>query len=503
MSNAKMSRRNFLSGASVAAVGVAAAGMLAGCAPKSGDDAAGAISTVSEAGSSGPSNGYETRIETDILVVGGGQSGFCAGLRALELGAKVTLIDKVSGQAPDFGGSSYRSGGSWLSPVDESDQAVADYIDVVYNYGEGHTDKELITVMGERNFSTLQWMMDQGCEYSEPKVNFPAFPAILTRSTGVQVSIPLLHDNFVDNGGEMLFGTKALDLLMDGQGVCGVLARDEKGYFNITAKKVLLCTGGYAAGSQFLEDHVEDGDEIISRTPTGIVGDGIYMAQKVGGWTVQSSGIKSVYLIPMSPYNLEGGRAGAANKYICVNENGERYVDETWEHWRHGQVLLAQPNAACAYVADSRVWEDIQSTFESFEKMGIETGEFETLDEVAGFVGCPSDKLKATVEAFNASIVEDRTEGLAVDKTSEALPIDTPPYYVLYPIKAACSLIYGGLKTNANSQVLERDGSAVPNLYASGELQGGFFYNGYFGGTQMSKAAIFGHVAAEHAVENL
>lgn len=494
MLGSQVSRRGFFKGASVAAAGMAAGSMLAGC--TSGEVASGV--------STGAANGLETRLETDILIVGGGQSGFSAGLRALELGVeKVTVIDKVSGEGDDFGGSSYRSGGSFLTPVDDSDQAKADYVDVVWGYGEGKTDKDLITIMADRAISTAEWMMDQGVEYTDPVVNFPRFPAILTRSTDVKISIPLLRDNFVSNGGELLFSTKAMKINLDAQGVCGVTARDAEGYFNIAAKKIILCTGGYAAGKQFLEDHVEDGDEIISRTPDGICGDGIYMAQEIGGWTVQSAGIKSVYLIPMSPYDLENGRGGATTNYVAINENGERYFDEALEHWRHGQVLLAQPNSTCAYLADSKVWEDIKGTFENFQGLGIETYEADTLEEMAELINCPEDALKSTIDDFNSHIVDDHTAGLAVNKTSDALSIDAPPYYALYPLKPACSLIYGGLKTNTDAQVLEADGTVISNLYATGELQGGFFYNGYFGGTQMSKAAIFGHVAAEHAAAGL
>lgn len=496
MSKSEMSRRNFFKGASVAAAGVAAAGVLASCSSEE--------SSAKPSEGTAAVNGFETRLETDVLIVGGGQSGFVTGIRLLELGIEnVTLIDKVSGEGDDFGGSSYRSGGSWLMPVDESDQAKADFVDAVWGYGEGHTDKSLIEVMADRSIATLNWMKDQGVEYTDPEVKFPKFPELIQSSTAVRVSIPLLKDNFVANGGDLRFSTKAISINLDGQGVCGMLVRDQEGYYNISAKKVILCTGGYAAGAQFLEDHVEDGDEIITRTPEGIVGDGIYMAQEVGGYTVQSAGIKSVYLIPMSPENLEAGRADSAAKWVCINQNGERYFDETKEHWRHGQVLLAQPDACCAYVTDSQVLESIQEKLDLFEKLNIETGKFDTLEEVADFIGCPADALTKTITEFNSHIVEDHTEGLAINKTADALPINTPPYYVLYPIKSACSLIYGGIKTNTDCQVLERDGSIIPNLYAAGELQGGFFYNGYFGGTQMSKAAIFGHVAAEHAANSL
>ncbi len=485
-------RRNFVVGAM--GVGMVAGGLAAASVARA-DEASGAAVAA---------NGLENKYETDILIIGGGQAGFSAGLQALELGVEnVMIIDKVSGEGGDFAGSSLRCGGTFLTPTEDTEEAREAFIDTLWNYGEGHTDRTLFVPVGERAYETKAWMEGMGVTYTEPSVNFADYPALLSQSMTPMDTMPLLRDTFIENGGTMLFNVKALHFNMDAHGVCGVVAKDPDGYFNIAAKKTILCSGGYTSGKRFLEEHVDDGDEIISRAPTGITGDGIYMAEEIGGCTVQACGIKSVYLIPMSPSNLETGRAGAANNYIVVNEEGKRYVDETVEHWRHGQVLLEQPNSTCAYIADNTVWESIQSLFESFEEKNIPTYHLDTLDEVAEVIGCPAETLAATVEEFNNAIVDGRTEGLSPDKTADAVPVATPPFHVLYPIKSACSLVYGGLKINANAQVLQDDGTVIDNLYAAGEVTGGFFYNGYFGGSQMTKAAIYGRIAAEQCAAEL
>ncbi len=484
-------RRGFVAGA----MGV---GMVAGSL------AVTSAASADETGAVVAANGLENKYETDILIIGGGQAGFSAGLQALELGVgSVMIIDKVSGEGGDFAGSSLRCGGTFLTPTEDTEEAREAFVDTLWNYGEGHTDRSLFVPVAERSYETKAWMEAKGVVYTEPKVNFPDYPALLSQSMTPMETMPLLRDLFIENGGTLLFNVKALHFNMDVHGVCGVVAKDPDGYFNIVAKKTILCSGGYTSGKQFLEEHVTDGDEIISRAPAGITGDGIYMAQEIGGCTVQASGIKSVYLIPMSPSNLETGRAGAATNYVVVNEEGKRYVDETVEHWRHGQVLLEQPNSTCAYIADDTVWENIQSLFEGFEEKNIPTYHLDTLEEVAEVIGCPAETLTATIDEFNSAIVDDHTEGLSPDKTASATPISTPPFHVLYPIKAACSLVYGGLKINANSQVLQDDGAVIDNLYAAGEVTGGFFYNGYFGGSQMTKAAIYGRIAAEQAVAAL
>ena len=68
---------------------------------------------------------------------------------------------------------------------------------------------------------------------------------------------------------------------------------------------------------------------------------------------------------------------------------------------------------------------------------------------------------------------------------------------MFHPIKSACSPVCGGLKINLKAQVLTNDGYAICSHYAAGEVAGSFFFNGYFGGLQMAKAAIYGRIAAE------
>lgn len=449
-------------------------------------------------------NGLPVKYDVDILIIGGGHAGLSAGLQALELGVgNVLIIDKVSGEGDDFAGSSLRCGGTFLTPTEDTPEAREAFVDTLWNYGEGHTNRDLFVPVADRAYETKEWMMDKGVEYTEPKVGFPAYPALLSQSMTPKVTLPLLLDIYLEEGGQVAFNTKALHFNMDAHGVCGVVARDDEGYFNIAAKKTILCSGGYTSSSQFLEDHVDEGDEIVSRAPAGITGDGIYMAQEIGGCTIQACGMKSVYLIPISPSNLETGRAGVATNYVVVNKEGKRYFDETIEHWRHGQLLLGQPGSCCAYLADGNVWDKVQSQFESLEGMGVPTYECQTLDEVAELIGAPAQTLTETIEEFNAAIVDDHTEGLSPDKTSGAVPLNNPPYHVLYPIVPGCSLVYGGIKINAEARVLQDDGTLIDNLFAAGEVTGGFFYNGYFGGSQMTKAAIYGRIAAENAAAEL
>jgi tricarballylate dehydrogenase len=89
------------------------------------------------------------------------------------------------------------------------------------------------------------------------------------------------------------------------------------------------------------------------------------------------------------------------------------------------------------------------------------------------------------------------TQGLVPPKSNYAVPIDTGPYHA-YPIISACTFTLGGLKVNANAQVIKNEGCVLPGLYAAGETVG--LYNGrYPGATSVLRGAVFGRKAGEHA----
>ena len=89
------------------------------------------------------------------------------------------------------------------------------------------------------------------------------------------------------------------------------------------------------------------------------------------------------------------------------------------------------------------------------------------------------------------------TLGLEPRKSHWARPIDKPPY-LAWPIISAVCFTFGGLKTNAEAQVLNMDGDVIPGLYAAGETMG-IYYQTYTGATSVMRGAVFGRKAGSDA----
>ena len=76
-------------------------------------------------------------------------------------------------------------------------------------------------------------------------------------------------------------------------------------------------------------------------------------------------------------------------------------------------------------------------------------------------------------------------------------PIDSPPYKA-YPIISSIVFTFGGLKTDPVGRVVNKQGDAIPGLYAVGETQG-LYYGAYTGATSVLKGLVFGRLAGYDA----
>ncbi|WP_223301569.1 FAD-binding protein [Haladaptatus sp. R4] len=90
------------------------------------------------------------------------------------------------------------------------------------------------------------------------------------------------------------------------------------------------------------------------------------------------------------------------------------------------------------------------------------------------------------------------TDGLALEKSNWAIPIDEPPYYA-YAVTGGITFSFGGVKTDTDASVIDTRDTTISGLFAAGNSTGGLFYDNYPGGTAQTNAAVYGKIAAESA----
>ncbi|BCQ61389.1 hypothetical protein PBOI14_31390 [Pseudomonas sp. Boi14] len=138
----------------------------------------------------------------------------------------------------------------------------------------------------------------------------------------------------------------------------------------------------------------------------------------------------------------------------------------------------------------------------------------DSIQALASQCGIDPQGLAATVQAFNqharngqdpefgrGSTPYNRKQGDALYPGPNpcVAPIEQGPFYAVKVLPGSFGT-FAGLKTNAQAQVLDSHGTAIPGLYAAGtdmaSVMGGFYPSG---GINLGPAMTFGYIAGRHA----
>ncbi|UCG65650.1 MAG: FAD-binding protein, partial [Deltaproteobacteria bacterium] len=247
-------------------------------------------------------------------------------------------------------------------------------------------------------------------------------------------------------------------------------------------------------------------------------GDGLRMALEIGAQPAGHWSGCHAYAIDYQRSRIPEGQditplADARNDYnlgVQVNVNGVRFLDEgedlrSYISSRYGARLLEQPQGMAWQIFDAKVTHLLTDE-------GYRTGLCVTansIEKLAEALRTPG--LTETIDEFNAAVQQEDipldctirdgrgTVGITPPKSNWAQKIDTPPF-VAHAVGCGITFTYGGLTTNTRAQVLDGQGEAIPGLYATGEIVGGIWHNGYGGsGSGLTLGAVFGRIAGANA----
>jgi fumarate reductase flavoprotein subunit len=432
-----------------------------------------------------------------VVIAGGGLAGLTAALRAAELGARITLLEKGDSAGGSF---VYSSGYVWS------------YLDLpTYRREAPGGDAALQGLILERLGASLDWLEKEG-------------GTVLARETGnpltfgarfdPEQTVTALVDRIRALGGEVLANTALEALLQDATGrVTGVLARSSEGKKDYAADAAILASGGFATDPELVGRHIIGGPgRMRVRAHLRSTGDGLRAALQ--GGALASAGLAEFYgrNLPAPPADFPPERFVEVSQLygryaLAVNARGERYADEgaDWSETALTRATTHQPGLYAWYVLDAtglegRVRErTAKDMVETARRTGGLVIEAESLAELADKLaehGAPRDTFLRTLEEYNAAIAAGREP--SPPRTGQALPLRRAPFVA---VKVAPSITHtvGGLAVDAGCRVLRReDERPIPGLYAAGVEVGGVSTGGYTSG--LASALVFGRTAAESAV---
>jgi fumarate reductase flavoprotein subunit len=436
-----------------------------------------------------------------IIVVGGGLAGLVATLRATQLGARVTLLEK----GDRLGGSlTYSSGYIWS------------YRDLeVFRQEAPGGDPNLQRLILERLEEGLDWLEDLGVTILTREMGNPlTFGARLDPKQ----TVATLAQRINASKGRILMGTALEGLLEVPEGrVEGVRVASGEKHLIERADAVILASGGFAGNPALVERYILQGPgRMRLRAHPWSTGDGFLAALEAGA--LASAGLDEFYgrNLPAPPAGFSPEEFVEVSQLygryaVAINQSGERFADEAadWSETALTQATARQPGLCAWYILDAtglrRQVRDrtVEEMLTAARHAGATVLRAESLEELAAGLaerGVAHENILHGLSEFNDAVTDGRGGNLSPPRSDPATPVQVPPF-VAVEVASTITHTIGGLAVDAGCRVLRRtNGRPLPGLYASGVEVGGVSVGGYTSG--LAAALVFGRVSALSVVRD-
>ena len=459
----------------------------------------------------------------DVICIGAGSAGLPLAIRAAERGAKVLQIeaDNRIGGTLHWSSGQISAAGTRLQKKHGIEDSPDAHFEDAQKVANNQIDPVVLRLFVDHAAETIDWLMDIGFE---PAVGTPvageAHEAYDTRrylwgnnkALSILDALKPVYEKLVADGKiDLRLKHRLTGMVTDGNGaVTGVTVDTPEGEQTFEGKNIVLACGGYAAGPDLWND-LNPEIPLCSHCNPYSKGDGLVAARALdaqidgkekflctfAGWLEDPSDPTSGEFLALSPK--------VRNVWeIFVDVNGKRFMKEDHQSIDYRERnLLRQPGMRMNVVFDEGIRQNASpitlmdpETFKN--KLGSHPNfvKAETLDDLAAELEVPVENLKATIENYNAA-VETKKDG-DFDKFFLIRKIENPPYYGIKAMGITV-LSPSGLAVDGELRVLKADGSAIPNLFAAGEILGfgRTSGNAFVGGLSLTPAMAFGKILGD------
>jgi succinate dehydrogenase/fumarate reductase flavoprotein subunit len=324
------------------------------------------------------------------------------------------------------------------------------------------------------------------------------------------------------------------ELIVENGAVRGAMVEREGRLVRVHAKRgVILACGGFPhdiARRKAMFPHAPTGTEHYSPGPTGNTGDGLRLAEAVGG-RVEDTLPNAAAWVPVSVTKRKDGTRGVMPHFIdrakpgviAVMRDGARFANEgnSYHDFVQEMMKAAKPGEEIAafLICDHQTLRKYGlgcvPPFPMPIGRHLSTGYLmrgDTLAALAAEAGIDAAGLEATVRQFNPSAADgqdpafgkgsrayNRFQGDALHGPNPCIaPIARGPFYAIKMVIGDLGT-YAGIKTDENARALDANDRAIEGLYAAGNDMASIMGGNYPGaGITLGPALTFGYIAARH-----
>ena len=436
---------------------------------------------------------------TDIVIIGAGGAGLSAAKVAGDAGVKVIVLEKMAFVG---GNTNYATGG--LNAAETEQQAALGIEDSVEQFyedtmkgGKNLNNPELVKVLTQNSADTVKWLISLGADLTDVGRLGGATNNRTHRPTGgagVGAHIVSVLDKVAEEVSDIRTNSKVVAITSDANGVTGVDVESEDGNYHITAKAVIIATGGFGASQEKVVRFKPELKGFGTTNHPGATGDAFDLVSPLNVALVDIEQIQThPTVVPVK--NKMITEAVRGNGAILVNRDAARFISELQTRDVVSAAELEQTGKTAFLFFDQGVRESL-SAIEKYAKAGYLT-EAASIAELAEKMELDAAALEATVNQYNSYV--DGGSDPDFDRSDLPRKLETGPYYMV-EVGPAVHHTMGGLKIDTETRVYTEDGEWVSGLFAAGEVTGGVHGANRLGGNAMVDITTYGQIAGTQAV---
>ncbi len=445
--------------------------------------------------------------ECDIVIVGAGGAGLVAATEAASKGAKVIVLEKMGIVG---GNTNYSTGGINASYTKEQEKlGIKDSPEVFFEDtmkgGKYLNDETLVHTLVDNSSAIVEWLQSDiiGADLSDVGMFGGATNRRIHRPQGGTAIgahlVPLLHKAALAQGADIRLNNRVIDILpseSDSQRAGAVRVSASGGEYTIKAKAIILATGGFGANLDMVTFYNTSLNGFSTTNHKGATGDAFKMVEKFNAALTQMAQIQTHPTVVVNT-GIMITEAVRGNGAILVSHDGKRFVNEMETRDIVSAAILRGKGKTAYLVFDQSVRDSLKA-IEEYAKEGL-LSEGATLSDLAEKIGVPLSEFEKTISDYNSYVSTGADPDFARPKASMDHPISNAPFYAV-ECEPAIHHTMGGLKINANAEVLNNDGKPILALFAAGEVTGGVHGANRLGGNAVADICVFGKIAADSAL---
>lgn len=455
-----------------------------------------------------------TPTSADILIIGSGFAGLTSAIECANQGFSVIVIEKMKA----IGGNSILSDGGLAAP-DTDIQHRHGVIDSVQAMTEdmmisaaGLNDPAICATVCAHAKEAFYWVRDElGVPFMDRvdifgghRVKRCYSPDPLSGST----ILLKMKEACERRNIPILLGMNVVSFEQtEDQRVCGVLVDPDYRFqhpqrspsLRLSAHHaVIVASGGYAADLSYLRTLIPDLPEnTLSTNKRSATADLLRQCQAIGAATRL---LDTLQWMPWATPDEPGyGLGGLFGDYIVSSAGilidpatGRRFVNERADRKTIADHLLSKGTWVLGMVDHRAVTESGWDLSEALRKGIVRV--HDTLEHLASATGTPVEPLRMTIQHTHDAINKRTDDEFGKVIESWMHPLEAPFYTMrIQPKTHYCP---GGLVTNTSLQVLDRQDTPIPGLYAVGEVTGMTHGANRLGSCSITECLVLGRQVA-------